>query len=73
MSWFERLRRAWESTRHDDLDPGCVTLGGPTTDDEELPYVVLFARALALPAGRRRNRKVLQLAAAYRTLFGGSS
>lgn len=63
-----------------DMVDGCDGLLRDVMPEEHLPYVVLFASALELPDGRRRRRRILELAAAYRALFppelrrpGGSS
>jgi hypothetical protein len=52
-------------TDDDELD-GCGRTDGPTTDDDELPYVILFASALEMPEGLERDAEIDRLAAQYR-------
>lgn len=54
----------------DDLLDGCGGAPGPTTNDDELPYVVLFASAMQEGDEPARAAHAAGLAEQYHELFG---
>lgn len=59
----------WVRVRGGDLVDGCEDLLERDSTDDRLPWVILFASALGIRNARRRRRRILELADAYRRLF----